>query len=392
MDAAQKLRSLYEIIDRNASLKKGKNEGPFSFLGEDMMIRYVTTTPNRRAGIEGLKTYLAKDILQINCGKDYVTYKNILDNLEGTSKKKYQVDSRRLEDCFDREKNRTAIEEDAEDFWIQQQKGRNGLSRGCGVPWLLFRWLQEDIETHLLNFWRLCNEKDMEAVCEKKQDEYMSVLYGVALEEIFYRDILERQLILNWKMIQEKLSQVNSFLHDCEADTMSQDSMSKEEKQKFTAWKLRTFSDILSEIGGKLSEESVCLVLDIEVNRNLAVEFQLIMLFDSLNIYSATGQTLEKWLGDLRQGDLIGFFKDNPNRRRVYREIDSYVDGMFLSYWKNVPQEEKNDFPWALGVYFEQLECSRNLHKKADNELMKRAKSIIIQAMAEESRCIRMKN
>lgn len=128
------------------------------------------------------------------------------------------------------------------------------------------------------------------------------------------------------------------------------------------------------------------------MNRNLAVEFQLIMLFDSLNIYGATGQTLEKWLGDLRQGDLIGFFKDNPNRRRVYREIDSYVDGMFLNYWKNVPQKEKNDFPWALGVYFEQLECSRDPHKKADNELMKRAKSIIIQAMAEESRCRRTKN
>lgn len=90
MNAAEKLQSLYEIIDQYVALEKGKNEGPFSFLREDMMTRFITTTPNRSAGVEGLKTYLAKDILQINDGKDYVTYKNILDKLEGTAKKKFR--------------------------------------------------------------------------------------------------------------------------------------------------------------------------------------------------------------------------------------------------------------------------------------------------------------
>ena len=133
---------------------------------------------------------------------------------------------------------------------------------------------------------------------------------------------------------------------------------------------------MLSDFGGKLTEQSVYIVLDTEANLNLGVEIQLIMLFDSLNIQGKTGQVLEQWV-NLQQINLIGFFKDNPNRRKAYREIDSYVEEMFLSYWKNIQEGERKNFPWALNAYFEQLELRRDPQKKADNELMKRAQTII---------------
>lgn len=384
MNAAEKLQSLYEIIDQYVALEKGKNEGPFSFLREDMMTRFITTTPNRRAGVEGLKTYLAKDILQINDGKDYVTYKNILDNLEGTAKKKYQVDSSRLDDCFNWEKNRDIIEKDAAEFWIQREKGWKGLQQDCQIPWLLFKWLKEDVETHLLNFWKIGIMDKFDEPCEKK-DEYMSALYGVALQEIFYRELLSKRLIQNWKTIQEKQKQIEVFLQEDGKEKLTEDILTEDEKCQLVAWKLRTISDMLSDFGGKLTEQSVYIVLDTEANLNLGVEIQLIMLFDSLNIQGKTGQALEQWV-NLQQINLIGFFKDNPNRRKAYREIDSYVEEMFLSYWKNIPEGERKNFPWALNTYFEQLELRRDPQKKADNELMKRAQTIILQAMLEESR------
>ena len=56
------------------------------------------------------------------------------------------------------------------------------------------------------------------------------------------------------------------------------------------------------------------------------------------------------------------------------------MEKMFLSYWKSVPISEKKDFPWARKTYFEQIEISHRTPEKVDRELMKRARSIIIQA------------
>lgn len=391
MNTVQHLQYLYDLIDLNVATEKGKNAGPFSFLHEDMMIRFITSTPNKRASVEGLKTYLAKDILQINGGKDYVTYKNILENLEGTAKKKYQVQSGRLDACFDWDKNRDAIEKDAPGFWIQNDGGWKGLQQDCQIPWLLFQWLREDVEKHLLNFWRLCNVNTADQEYEKKQKEYMAALYGVALQEIFYRELLSKPLISRWKVIEEEKKQLAAISQEFGSERLIRDTMTEEEKRQFVAEKLTDASVQLSGLSTKLLEEGVYVVLDTEQNLNLAVEFQLLMLFDSLNIYGKTGQFLEKWLGDLCKGNLIGFFKDNPNRRKSYYELDAYVDKMFLQYWKNVPQEVKKDFPWALCTYFEQLDIQQHTPEKMDREQMKCAKSVIIQAWMNDCRSSREK-
>ena len=384
MNAANKLQVLFDIIDRYVASEKGKNEGPFSFLSEEMMTRFITTTPNKRVGVEMLKTYLAKDILMINFGKDYVTYKNILENLEGTAKKRYQVDSRRLEACFDWEKNREAIEKELPGFWVEWEGIRNGIQPDCRIPWLLFGWLRDNVETHLLNFWKLCNVSGEEDVNEKKQEEYMSALYGIALQEIFYRETFSKNykqcLVRILKIIGEGTEYVEALSSEFSNVECIMDTHTVEEIRLNITQKVESASERLWEMRERLRKETVYRILAAEQNLNLTVEFQLIMLFESLNIYGITGKFLDEWLGKLRQGDLIGFFKDNPNRKKAYCEVDSFVEKRFLSYWNSVPVSEKKDFPWALKTYFEQIEISHRTPEKVDRELMKRARSIIIQA------------
>lgn len=380
MNAAHKLQTLFDMIDRSVALEKGKNEGPFSFLKEDMMTRFITTTPNRRACVEALKTYLAKDILKINCGKDYVTYKNILENLEGTAKKKYQVDTWRLEACFDWEKNCDAIEKELNTSMVQLERTGNGWHQDYEIPWLLFGWIKEDVEAHLLKFWSLCNVSKGVDVNKKKQDEYMSALYGVALQEIFYKDKFSKKSERLWNTIEEGKKNLEALSKELMNEKLMLDTLTEEENRINFIQKIQSVSERLSEMDAKLKKDSVYLALDTEQNINLAVEFQLIMLFDSLNILGVTGEYLDKWLGKLRDGDLFCFYDKNPNRRKAYCKVDSYVEEMFLSYWKSVPESDKNDFPWALNTYFQQLEISHRTPEKVNHELMKRAKAIIIQA------------
>ena len=88
MNPAEQLQYLYDIIDRYTAEEKAKNEGPFGFLREEMYVREISCAVTERSSVERLKTYLTKEILEVNHGMDYVTYKNILENLTGSAAKR----------------------------------------------------------------------------------------------------------------------------------------------------------------------------------------------------------------------------------------------------------------------------------------------------------------
>ena len=187
---AEELNYLGEIIDRYVTEDKTQNQGPFHFLREDMVIRALSGTATGRANATGLKTYLAKEILKINEGGSYVTYKNILENLRGEAKKKYKTDIHDLEMCFDWEENREILAEEIGNFRFPVEKFPVKLGEEK-IPWILLRLFQEDAERHLLKIWELQDSDSAGEEFERRlQEEYMKALHAMALQEIFYKEFL----------------------------------------------------------------------------------------------------------------------------------------------------------------------------------------------------------
>lgn len=422
---AEELNYLGEIIDRYVTEDKTQNQGPFHFLREDMVIRALSGTATGRANATGLKTYLAKEILKINEGGSYVTYKNILENLRGEAKKKYKTDIHDLEMCFDWEENREILAEEIGNFRFPVEKFPVKLGEEK-IPWILLRLLQEDAERHLLKIWELQDREEFE---RRLQEEYMKALHAMALQEIFYKEFLvlpaKRNLADMTRQadtVQKKADTLEKF---ADAGEMEKDIRWKPEEIRHLAEQMREKEQKLREIvqiGWKfrrieepdqiqqenterpdsiqrlVERQYLYLVLEMEQNLDLGVEFQILTMFEAMNISgreNTAGETLKDWMH--KNGKWIWeIFERNPNRSAIYHEMDAYAYEMLVDYWSRQPKQENREgyqvFLDALDVYFEQLHWKYADGRKYNAEEMKKAKETIAESNREYWRSMENRN
>lgn len=413
----EELNYLGEVIDHYVTEDKTENQGPFHFLKEDMVIRALSGTATGRANVTGLKTYLAKEILKINEGGSYVTYKNILENLRGEAKKKYKTDTHDLEMCFDWEENRETILRESEKFLISSQNLLEELEVEK-IPWILLRLLQEDAERHLLEIWELQDVYfDREDAQERLPEEYMKALHAMALQEIFYKEILVLPAKRNLVSLVRRIDSVQEI-----AETLEKYADAGE-MEKNTGWKPEEIRQLAEEVrnmerklrdavkdvreimkmqdpGGVQPGESkqpetiqrlvqrqhLYMILEIEQNLDLEAEFRILTMFGAMNIsgrgYRA-GETLKDWM--YKNGKKIReIFERNPNRSAIYHEMDAYAYEMLVDYWSRKPKKNKRegyqDFVEALYSYFEQLHWKFADARKYSEEEMKEAKITITES------------
>ena len=419
-NAVEELNYLGEIIDHYVTEDKTENQGPFHFLKEDMAIRALSGTATGRANATGLKTYLAKEILKINEGGSYVTYKNILENLRGEAKKKYKTDTHDLEMCFDWEENRETILRESEKFLISSQNLLEELEVEK-IPWILLRLLQEDAERHLLEIWELQDVYfDREDAQERLPEEYMKALHAMALQEIFYKEILVLPAKRNLVSLARRIDSVQEIAETLEkyadAGEMEKNTGWKPEEIRQLAEKVRNMErklrDAVKDVreimkmqdpGGVQPGESkqpetiqrlvqrqhLYMILEIEQNLDIGVEFQILTMFEAMNIkgrgYRA-GETLKDWMYE--NGKKIWeIFERNPNRSAIYHEMDAYAYEMLVDYWSRKPKKNKRegyqDFVEALYIYFEQLHWKFTDGRKYSEEEMKKAKKTITESNRE---------
>lgn len=416
----EELNYLGEVIDHYVTEDKTENQGPFHFLREDMVIRALSGTATGRANATGLKTYLAKEILKINEGGRYVTYKNILENLTGEAKKKYKTDTHDLEMCFDWEENRETILRESEKFLISSQNLLEELEVEK-IPWILLRLLQEDAERHLLNIWELQDAYfDREDAQERLPEEYMKALHAMALQEIFYKEFLVLPAGRNLVSLVRRIDSVQEIAEMLEkyadAGEMEKNIRWKPEEIRQLAEKVRNMErklrDAVKDVrkimkmqdpGGAQPGESkqpetiqrlvqrqhLYMVLEIEQNLDIGVEFQILTMFEAMNIngrgYRA-GETLKEWMYE--NGKKIWeIFERNPNRSAIYREMDACACEILVDYWSRKPKKNKRegyqDFVEALYIYFEQLHWKFADARKYSEEEMKEAKKTITESNRE---------
>lgn len=416
----EELNYLGEVIDHYVTEDKTENQGPFHFLREDMVIRALSGTATGRANATGLKTYLAKEILKINDGGSYVTYKNILENLRGEAKKKYKTDTHDLEMCFDWEENREILAEEIVNFRFESEKFpvEPGEEK---VPWILLRLVQEDAEKHLLKIWELQDSYSAGEEFERRlQEEYMKALHAMALQEIFYKEFLVLPAKRNLADMTRQADTVQKMADTLEwfADVgeMEKDIRWKPEEIRHLAEQMREKEQKLREIvqiGWKfmrteepdriqqedterpdsiqrlVERQQLYLVLEIEQNLDLGVEFQILTMFEVMNIIgrdNTAGETLKDWLYESGKG-IVEVFDRNPNRSAIYHEMDAYAYEMLVDYWSRKPKKNKRegyqDFVEALYIYFEQLHWKFENGRKYNAEEMKKAKETIIESNRE---------
>lgn len=422
---AEELNYLGEIIDRYVTEDKTQNQGPFHFLREDMVIRALSGTATGRANATGLKTYLAKEILKINEGGSYVTYKNILENLRGEAKKKYKTDIHDLEMCFDWEENREILAEEIGNFRFPVEKFPVKLGEEK-IPWILLRLLQEDAERHLLKIWELQDREEFE---RRLQEEYMKALHAMALQEIFYKEFLVLPAKRNLADMVRQADTVQKMADTMEwfadAGESEKDIGWKPEEIRHIAEQMREKEQELREIvqsmwklmrieePDQIQQENterpdsiqrlverqyLYLVLEMEQNLDLGVEFQILTMFEAMNISgreNTAGETLKDWMYE--NGKWIWeIFERNPNRSAIYHEMDDYACEMLVDYWSRKPKKNKRegyqDFVEALYSYFEQLHWKFENGRKYNAEEMKKAKETIVESNREYWRSVDNRN
>ena len=416
----EELNYLGEIIDHYVTEDRSENQGPFHFLREDMVIRALSGTATGRASVTGLKTYLAKEILKINEGGSYVTYRNILENLSGVAKKKYKTDTHDLEMCFDWEGNRETILQESENFRLPWKSFPEQL-KGEKIPWILLRLLQEDAEWHLLKIWELQDTYfDREDSVRLLQEEYMKVLHTMALQEIFYKEFLVLPAKRNLSNLAGQTDSVQKIADTLEKyafaiqQAMGDDREAKEIRQlaekvrdtekelRDAVWDIRKTMHMQNPDGIQPGEtgcpediqrlvqrQHLYMVLEIEQNLDLAVEFQILTMFEAMNIKGRgcrAGETLKDWMYE--DGKKIWeVFERNPNRSAIYREMDAYAGEMLVDYWIRKQGKDKRkgyrDFVEALDAYFEQLHWKFEDGRKYNEERMKEAKETIAESNRE---------
>lgn len=426
---AEELNYLGEIIDRYVTEDKTQNQGPFHFLREDMVIRALSGTATGRANATGMKTYLAKEILKINEGGSYVTYKNILENLRGEAKKKYKTDIHDLEMCFDWEENREILAEEIGNFRFPVEKFPVKLGEEK-IPWILLRLLQEDAERHLLNIWELQNAYfDRDDSKERLQEEYMKALHAMALQEIFYKEFLvlpaKRNLADMVRQADTVQKMADTLERFADAGEMEKDIGWKPEEIRHIAEQMRDKEQELREIvqsmwklmrieePDRIQQENterpdsiqrlverqyLYLVLEMEQNLDLGVEFQILTMFEAMNISgreNTAGETLKDWMYENGKG-IWEIFERNPNRSAIYHEMDDYACEMLVDYWSRQPKQENRKgyrgFLDALDVYFEQLHWKYADGRKYNAEEMKKAKETIVESNREYWRSVDNRN
>lgn len=422
---AEELNYLGEIIDRYVTEDKTQNQGPFHFLREDMVIRALSGTATGRANATGLKTYLAKEILKINEGGSYVTYKNILENLRGEAKKKYKTDIHDLEMCFDWEENREILVEEIGNFRFPVEKFPVKLGEEK-IPWILLRLLQEDAERHLLKIWELQDREEFE---RRLQEEYMKALHAMALQEIFYKEFLVLPAKRNLADMVRQADTVQKMADTMEwfadAGESEKDIGWKPEEIRHIAEQMREKEQELREIvqsmwklmrieePDQIQQENterpdsiqrlverqyLYLVLEMEQNLDLGVEFQILTMFEAMNISgreNTAGETLKDWMYENGKG-IWEIFERNPNRSAIYHEMDDYACEMLVDYWSRKPKKNKRegyqDFVEALYSYFEQLHWKFENGRKYNAEEMKKAKETIVESNREYWRSVDNRN
>ncbi len=417
---AEDLNYLGEVIDHYVTEDKTENQGPFHFLREDMVIRALSGTATGRANATGLKTYLAKEILKINDGGSYVTYKNILENLTGEAKKKYKTYTQDLEMCFDWEENRETILRESKNFLLSSQNLLEELE-GEKIPWILLQLLQEDAERHLLEIWELQDAYyDRDDAQERLPEEYMKALHAMALQEIFYKEFLVLPAKRNLADLAGQIDSVQEIAETLEkyadaaeqlaqggrvAEVIRQMAEKVRDKEKELRDVVKDTREVMhmrnsdgiqpgeskqpETIQRLVQRQHLYLVLEIEQNLDIGVEFQILIMFGAMNIkgrgYRA-GETLKEWMYKNRK-KIWEIFERNPNRSAIYHEMDAYAYEMLVDYWSRKPKKNKRegyqDFVEALYSYFEQLHWKFENGRKYNAEEMKKAKETIIESNRE---------
>lgn len=372
MNPAEQLQYLYDIIDRYTAEEKAKNEGPFGFLREEMYVREISCAVTERSSVERLKTYLTKEILEVNHGMDYVTYKNILENLTGSAAKRYQVNPLLLEKCFDCEENRKAIRSEEEHFWLEKQKVADLLEPEDRIPWLLFQLLAKDAGTHLYQLWRSFDRQGENLEFQKQ--EYMNILHGIALQEIFYREFLKKPT----EQKQEELAEYAGSLSETYRKKAEQVKKAGSEPVKDREEIVQDVQENLQKVAAMQQKLRMYVVLEAEQNINISVEFQVLLMLGAMNTGKPSGKWLNTWMATENENKIPAIFAPNPNRSKAFRALDEEAYDVLVQYWRDCPDAETWELKKAIHIYFEQLELELQKSKKADSAKMKKAKKVIV--------------
>jgi hypothetical protein len=380
------------VIDKYMAEEKGKNVGPLLFLREDLGVRTFTTTPTFKNCDATLKTYLAKNILECYpCSAKYVKHKNIYENLAETAKKDkkgYIINECCIKKCFNVDEN-IALVNDASMLLHGKDDDeflKNILLHDENLSLLLISMIQKDVEKHLYKYWKLCedetkneltnSESENNAVSEKKKAVYLQIVNGMALHEIFFKDMLED------KFNEKKEAAINGkcALENMEVMTQGKKTPRSVKKKSITyiqeaASKNRqNDNDILKDAEEKIS--NACLemgeiaeycILTIEQMICFYDELTMLMIFDCATYGMEFGNKLMDEIGKNIQ--IVSEL--NKNRGKAYKIMEGHAEKILGPYLDGrISYRGKKNFFGALNDYME-LICKPGKRNLSRDDIMR---------------------
>lgn len=392
MEPAERFAYLMGIIDRWTDDAPDKNAGAFRYLKEGLWVREIVVTPGCSISVAQMKTYLATAVLEIypfNTSAK-VSYRDIQRFLSGEAVKKYSFDFKGLERCFSLEENRRAARESrlCKELAEKVEDWEN-------VSLYLLERLQRLFRIRLGQYWQMCDpdagrfperagerlkwkqrtgrgeeggedaagewEEDG-ALLAKKQNKYVECLMALALHEIFVREYGQRYELLfqeaeeRRKVIGETreatVSYAQRYAHGNEEEReelLREYGIQAQEVQEYVKW-----------FAAYMALQMLCMEHIIGVE----AEIQMIMILETKNLESiklnaSLGWRLSKYLEVMEDRWTESFTRYNKNKVRIYRQLETDMENIFLRYMKQNDMSMRKVFSKAVKAYLRIVEKGR---------------------------------
>jgi hypothetical protein len=224
--------------------------------------------------------------------------------------------------------------------------------------------IQKNVEKHMYTYWKLCTS---EAECdEKKENEYRKIAYGVALHEIFFKEMLANKVFEMNDEIENDIQIIRDNLSVFDQNLKKRKSAEEE----------NNISDILLAVSENLLKKSIqvvcffaCSLLTIEQQIYCNDELTLLMIFDSVRYGSKNGCTFEKAIRKIEDANIPIVEGINPNRGEAYKKMTAYVEEILGSYLSCITPAGQNNFYNAVIDYLQRI-CGNDKNDMSKKDIM----------------------
>ncbi len=366
-----------------------KNTGPLRII-KTIDTKKIVVTHSYKTNIAQLKTYLLFDVMKLYwAGSDNsskINYSYVQKLVDGNDDKSYYIEFDNLNDYFDIDKNRTALQEECifvKSLFHKQSELKNLFEdedlKKEWIPFLLLRDIQNTARKALGEYYKKCKKwlkfSKVEQEDEKKRKKFFQeaeklhkkFLFLVALHEIFWLETFDDCIGDAPKQATELLNQIIG-----EMETVTEGDESFEQREV-------KILELANQLEKKQKKVLFCSILQKfyeEFAISLAAEQQILMMFELLwlnNMQETTwhiSEFLENKIKYYLKANLVqevakgNIRNTNRNANGIYEEAFGYIMDVF----KQIEDTEINMLEWfQMGtVFLEELEKLVDTKKEPD--------------------------